>query len=51
MNKQIQKISSRDSGIRPIGRSKLEIAYTFQDSGIRPVEKSPDFLLVMARQK
>jgi len=51
MNKKIQKRISRDSGIRPIGISMLQIAYTFQDSGIRPVEKSPDFLLVMARQR
>lgn len=49
MNKQIKNRSIREDGIRPIGRSRFEIAYTFRDAGIRPVEKSPDFL-VLERQ-
>lgn len=50
MSKLIVSRSIKDAGIRPIGCSQIEIAYTFKDSGVRPVEKSPDFL-VLEKQK
>lgn len=30
---------------RPVSKTHLEIADTFQDAGTRPIEESPDYLI------